>query len=112
MQMGVEERQDIASGRYPAPPTVMDAASRALHMHDLMTPRTKYNLVVEETMICCGNNQASNPMTTPHSGMDMAEMTGIHCGSVGHLKLGTDRVSVYWLNGNSAELPFQKAGYL
>ena len=55
MQMGVEERQDIASGPYPAPPT--DAASRALHMVDLMTPRTKDdNLVVEETMICCGNN--------------------------------------------------------
>ncbi len=69
MQMGVGERQDIASGRYPAPPTV-DAASCALHMHDLMTPRAKDNLVVEETMICCGNRQASNPMTTFHSGVD------------------------------------------
>jgi hypothetical protein len=39
-------------------------------------------------------------------------MTGRHCGSVGHLRLETDRVSAYWLNGNSVELPFQKAGHL
>jgi hypothetical protein len=110
MQMGVGERQGIASGRYPAPPTV-DAAGRALHMHDL-TPRTKDNLVVEETMIYCGNRQASNPMTTFHSGVDTVKMTGRHYESVGHLMLGADRVSSYWLNGNSVELSFQKAGHL
>jgi hypothetical protein len=44
--------------------------------------------------------------------MNTAEMSGGHCGrSVGDLKLGTDRVSAYCLNGNSVELPFQKAGY-
>jgi hypothetical protein len=48
--MGVEERQDIV---YPAPPTV-DAASHAHCMHDLMTPKAKDSLVVEETMTCCG----------------------------------------------------------
>jgi hypothetical protein len=110
--MGVEEKQDIASGPYPAPPTVMDAASRALHMYDLMTSRTKNNLVVEETMIYCAYSQALNPMTTFHSGVDTVQLTGRHCGSVGHWKLGTDRVSAYWLNGNSVELPFQEAGYL
>jgi hypothetical protein len=93
MQMDVEERQDIASGPYPPPaPPTEDAASRALHMHDLMTSRVKDNLVVEETMICCGYSQASNPMTTFHSGADKAKMTG-HCGSVGHLNQETDRVS-------------------
>jgi hypothetical protein len=49
---------------------------------------------------------------TFHSGVDTAEMMGRHCASVGHLKLGTDRVSAYWLNGNSVELLFQKAGHL
>jgi len=108
--MGVEERQDIASGRFPALPT--DVASHALHMCGLMTSRTKSNLVAEETMICCGHNPASNLMTIFHSGMDTAELPGRHYGSVGHLKLGTDRVSAYWLSDNSVELPFQKAGYL
>lgn len=112
MQMGVEERQDIASGRYPAPPTV-HAANRGLHMHDL-TSRPKDSLVVEETMIYCGYRKASNPMTTFHSGVDTARMTGRHCesGSVGHLNLGADRVSAYWLNGNSVEPSLQEAGHL
>ena len=53
MQRGVEERQDIASGRHPAPST--ESADRALHTHDLVTSGTKDDLVVvDETMICCG----------------------------------------------------------
>ncbi len=39
MQTGAKERQDIASGRFPALPT--DVASHALHMCGLMTSRTK-----------------------------------------------------------------------
>jgi len=109
MQMGVGERQDIASGWHSASPE--DVARRAHHMHGLMTPMARDNLVVEEMMICCGYILASNLMMICHSGMDMAEMTGKHCGSVGDLRLGTDRVSALPLNGNSVEMPFQMAGH-
>jgi hypothetical protein len=111
MQMGVEERQDIG---HPVPPSEDEAsrASRARHMRGLMTSMaTDNHLVVEGTMICCGNiltSDDSNPMMTCYSGVDMAQMTGRHCVSVECLETG--RVNAAWpLNGNSAELPFQKA---
>jgi hypothetical protein len=107
-QMGVGERQDIG---HPARPSE-DVASRASHMRGLMTSMARDNLVVGETMIYCGCMLASDLMRTCHSGMDMAKITGKHCGIVGHLKLRTDRVSALSLNGNSVEHPFQKAGDL
>jgi len=108
MQMGVEERQDI---EHPVPPSE-DEASRACRMRGLMTSMaTDNHLVAEGTMICCGNiltSDDSNPMMTCYSGVDMAQMTGRHCVSVEYLETG--RMNAAWTpNGNSVELPFQKA---
>ncbi len=91
MQMDAEERQDTAFGRYPAPLT--DVATHALRIRGSVTTGSKGNPVVEETTICRGYSSSANPMMTRHSGLDTAEMTGRHCGSVGDLKLGTDKVS-------------------
>lgn len=106
--MGVGERQDIG---HPVQP-FEDVASRAPHMRGLMTSMARNNLVVGETTICCGCILTLNLKMTCHSGMDMAKITGKHCGIVGHLNLGTDRVSALSMNGNSVELLFQKAGNL
>ena len=109
MQMGVGERQDIG---HPVPPSD-HAAGRAPHMRGSMTSMVGGNhLVVEETMICCGYILTSNPTMTFHSGADMAETMGRRCESIGHLNLGTDRVSAWSMTGNSVELPFRKAGHL
>jgi hypothetical protein len=90
MQMDAEERQDTAFGPYP-PPT--DVANHALRIRGSVRSGSKGNPVVEETAICCGYSSASNPMMTCYSGLDTAEMTRGHCGSVGYLKLGIDKVS-------------------
>ena len=107
MQMGVEERQDIG---HPVPPSENET-SHARRMRGMMTSMaTDNHLVVGGTMICCGNILTSDepiPMMTCYSGMDMTQMRGRHCVSVGHLE--TDRVGAWPVNGNSVELPFQKA---
>jgi hypothetical protein len=77
MQMGVEEKPDIASGRCPAPSFEV-AASHAPHKHGL-TLMWQDNLVVEETSIGYGNILTSDLMRLCYSGMDMAEMKGRHC---------------------------------
>ena len=110
MRMGVEERQDIG---HPVPPSEDEAsrARRERRMRGLMTSMaTDNHLVVEGTLICCGNiltSNESNPMMTCYSGMDMVQMKGRHYVSVGHLEAG--RVNAWPLNGNSVELSFQKA---
>jgi hypothetical protein len=109
MQMGVGEKQDIG---HPGPPSE-NAAGRAPRMRGLMTSMTSGNhFVVGETMICCGYILTSNLTMTFHSGADMAEMMGRRCESIGHLNLGTDRVSAWSMTGNSVGLLFQKAEHL
>ena len=80
MQMGVGEKQDIASGPHPVPSSEM-TTSHATHTHGF-APRWDGNLVVvEETSIGCVNTLTSDLMMGYHSGVNMVVR---RCGSVGY----------------------------
>ena len=74
MQMGVGERQDIASGPHPVPSSEV-VTSHATHTHGLGS-RWGGDPVVEETSIGCGYTLTSDLMMGCYSGMNRAEMSG------------------------------------